>query len=68
MNKKKSWKEYVSKLNNRTPMKKCWDMIRKISGKRGGMKVHHLSKNGATITDVKDIANEIGETLSLIHI
>ena len=45
-------------------MKKCWDMIRKISGKRGGMKVHHLSKHGATITDVKDIANEIGETIS----
>ena len=32
-NKKNSWREYVSKLNARTSMKKCWDMVRKIKGK-----------------------------------
>ena len=31
--KKKSWKQYVSKLNSRTSIKKVWDMVRKIQGK-----------------------------------
>ena len=34
-NKKNSWHEYVSKLNARTFMKKCWDMVPKIKGKGG---------------------------------
>ena len=32
-NKRQSWKNYVSKLNINTPIKKVWEMIRKISGK-----------------------------------
>ena len=32
-NKRKSWHEYVSKLNVKTPAKKVWEMIRKISDK-----------------------------------
>ena len=32
-NKKNSWHKYVSKLNARTSMKKCRDMVRKIKGK-----------------------------------
>ena len=31
--KRKSWKQYVSKLNSRTSIKKVWDMVRKIQGK-----------------------------------
>src|ERR1051325_10563593 len=31
--KRSSWQTYVSKLNCRTPLKKAWDMVRKISGK-----------------------------------
>ena len=31
--KRTSWQQYVSKLNSRTPAKKIWDMIRKITGK-----------------------------------
>ena len=31
--KRKSWKSYVSNLNHKAPIKKVWDMIRKISGK-----------------------------------
>ena len=31
-NKKKSWHEYVSKLNVKTPAKKVWGMIRTING------------------------------------
>ena len=31
LSKRKSWRSYVSKINNKTPIKKVWDMIRKIS-------------------------------------
>ena len=31
--KRKSWKQYISKLNSRTSIKKVWDMICKIQGK-----------------------------------
>ena len=62
--KRKSWREYVSKLNNRTPMKKCWDMIRKISGKGGGARVKHLVQNGQTVTQPKAIADTIAQTIS----
>ena len=31
--KRKSWKSYISNLNYKTPVKKVWDMIRKLSGK-----------------------------------
>ena len=31
--KRTSWRQYVNKLNSKTPAKKVWDMIRKISGK-----------------------------------
>ena len=32
-NKRKSWHEYLSNLNVKTPAKKVWKMIKKISGK-----------------------------------
>ena len=63
-NKKKSWHEYVSKLNARTSMKKCWDMVRKIKGKGGSLSVKHTKKNGKKITQPRDIANTIGEAIS----
>ena len=63
-NKKKSWHEYVSKLNARTSMKKCWDMVRKIKGKGGSLSVKHIEKNGKKITQPRDIANTIGEAIS----
>ena len=33
LSKRKSWRSYVSKINHKTPIKKVWDMIRKMSGK-----------------------------------
>ena len=43
--KRKSWHEYVSKLNVKTPAKKVWEMIRKISGKQSNTTIHHLENN-----------------------
>ena len=63
-NKKNSWHEYLSKLNARKSMKKCWDMVRKIKGKGGGPSIKHIEKNGQKIPQPRDIANTIGEAIS----
>ena len=54
-NKRKSCHEYVSKLNVKTPTKKVWEMIRKISGKQSNTTIHHLENNDASkITETVD--------------
>ena len=58
--KRKSWHDYVSKLNVKTPAKKVWEMIRKISGKQSNTIIHHLENNdGTKITERVDIANRL---------
>ena len=46
--KRKSWKSYVSNLNYKTPIKKVWDMIRKISGKSKSPSFTHLNTKRRT--------------------
>ena len=63
-NMKNTWKEYVSKLNSRTPINKAWDMIRKISGKSKFSGIKHINKDDEIITNVKDISNTLAHTIS----
>ena len=51
--KRKSWKQYVSKLNSRTSIKKVWDIFRKIQGKGKSASVNHLKKNNTHVTSKK---------------
>ena len=37
-----SWRQYVKKLNSKTPIKKVWDMIRKVSGKNKKSECFHI--------------------------
>ena len=62
--KRDSWRSYISKLNSRTPMKKIWDMVRKISGKFSTTPITHLQQNNTLIDNPQDIANTLGSTLS----
>ena len=62
--KRKSWKQYVSKLNSRTSIKKVWDMVRKIKGKGKSASVNHLKKNNTHVTSKKDIANTLADNFS----
>jgi ribonuclease HI len=55
--KRNSWKQYVSKLNSRTPAKKVWDMIRKISGKQLNTSKHLNNPDGSKCTEKHDIVN-----------
>ena len=64
--KRKSWRTYVSNLNYKTPIKKVWDMVRKISKKSKAASHQHLNSNfngGAETkaTTKKDIADTLGD-------
>ena len=61
---RKSWRNYVSKINSRTPLNKVWNMIRKIKGKRSKSNIQHLKVNDALLTSGKDISNTIADTIS----
>ena len=64
--KRKSWRTYILKLIYRTPIKKVWDMVRKISGKSKSANYKHLNTNfnntEAKATSKKDIADTLGST------
>ena len=62
--KRKSGKQYVSRLNSRTSIKNVWDMVRKIQDKRTSASVNHLKKNNDNITSKKDIANTLADSFS----
>ena len=62
--KRKSWKQYVSRLNSRTSVKKVWDMVRKIQGKGKSASINHLKKNNDNTTSKKDIANTSADSFS----
>ena len=67
--KRKSWRTYVSNFNYKTPIKKVWDMVRKISGKSKAASHQHLDSNfngGAETkaTTKKDIADTLGDAFS----
>ncbi|KAJ8018507.1 hypothetical protein HOLleu_43470 [Holothuria leucospilota] len=60
--KRESWKQYISKLSSSTPVKKAWDMVRKISGKQLNSRVLHLTKpDGHKCTERADIANLLAD-------
>ena len=61
---RQSWQTFVSKINSRTSLKKVWSVVRKIAGKRPANEVHHLQVNGSEITELQDIADNIGQAFS----
>jgi len=63
-NKRKSWAEYVTKLNSRTPSRKVWKMIRKISGKKAPLPRSHLQQGNNLITDDQKIANTLAQNFA----
>jgi len=62
--KRDSWRSFVSQLTCKTPMKKIWNMVRRISGKTTRSPTHHLKINGSTIDEPKEIANTLASTIS----
>jgi len=62
--KRASWAQYISKLNNRTPIRKIWKIIGKISGKKSSPPRSHLEEGGRLITEEKAIANTLAKTFA----
>jgi len=62
--KRQTWKQYVSKLTCRTPLKQAWNMVRKIIGKANIPQYHHLSVEGLEVTEPEDISNVLGQTFA----
>lgn len=56
--KRRSWQDYVSKLNNRTPSHQIWNMVGKIRGRNVTHAVQHLQvADGEYASDGRSIAN-----------
>ena len=62
-NMRKSWRDYVSKLNHKTPTNKVWDMVSKITGKKVFPSIKQLKKDGNNITEVNEIANVLANNI-----
>ena len=62
--KRTSWKQFVSSINNRTPVNKIWNMINRIKGRSNTSTVKHLSVGNDIITDKAEIANILAEQLA----
>ena len=63
--KKETWRNYISKLNNKTPINKTWEIIGKISGKKRWTTITYLNTpNGGKSIDKKEIANQIAAEFS----
>ena len=62
--KRKSWRTYVSNLNYKTPTKKVWDMVRKISGKSKSATYHHLNYNFNNANEIASTKQDIADTLA----
>ena len=55
-NRRKSWRDYVSKLNHRTPTNKVWDMVREITCQKVFPSIKQITKYGNTITEIYELA------------
>ena len=62
--KKNSFKHYVSKINNKTPMSKIWKMIKKMKGTFKEPIKHIKNPDGSFSESPKEVADEIGKTFS----
>lgn len=62
-NRKQSWKNYVSKLNNRTPIKQVWETVRKITGKNADGNIQHLkTTEDNQVTGQKEISDTLASS------
>ena len=47
---RKSWRDYVSKLNHKKPTNKVWDMVRKITGRKVFPSIKQLKDHEMMVT------------------
>lgn len=62
--KRYSWKNFVSKLTSKSPVKQTWNMVSKIIGRPSVPKFHHLRCSDNDITDPVEMADCLADTFS----
>jgi len=60
--KKQSWRQFVSGLTCYTPIKKIWNVIRKMKGIGNRFNIQHIKKQDIFQTKEIDIANTLAES------
>ena len=62
--KRTSFRKYVSKINNRTPMTKIWKIVKKLRGTHTNDCIKHVQKLDNTSAETElDISNTLAQTL-----
>ena len=64
--KRDSWIYYINGINSKTPSRKVWQKIRKLSGKFTPTPLPNLKINDSLITDPKEVSERLGEHFSNI--
>ena len=62
--KRASWRQYVSRLNSKSSVKKILEIIRKINGKNSSLNVGHIKVGDDIITSKADIADVLADTFA----
>ena len=62
--KRKSWRDFISRINRNTTVSDVWNTIRAISGKKSKAGVRYLRINGRMVMNPRLIANTIGDRIS----
>ena len=62
--KRSSFRKYISKINNRTPMSKIWKIVNKLKGTHKDSINHIVKEDGSVAETEKEVANEIADSLS----
>jgi hypothetical protein len=63
--KRDSWRTYISRLNSNTPVKRVWDMVKRICGKSQPSAIHHLMIDNNRMEHPQDIAYTLTSTISI---
>ena len=64
--KRQSWRNFITKINSRTPMSKVWNMIQCIKCNGTNNTIKHLNCDDI-LTSKKDIANALEKSMSKSH-
>ena len=63
--KRGSFKKYISKINNQTPMNKIWKIVNKLRGTHSGDAIKHIHLPDGSVSESEvDVANAIAKTLA----
>ena len=62
--KRQSWQRFVTSINSRRSLKKVWNIVNKISGKRPAVTAKHLQDGDKEVTSLADIADTLAENFS----